>query len=261
MKFNRIWAIVLRHIYNSKKNLNKLSDAIYWPIMDLIIWGLSSKWIQTGQANVPDLVLIVLTGLVFWQVVWRSNYEVAVNLLEEIWNDNLANLFSTPLKIGEWVIAVMLVGMIKNLLTLVVGVGGVWILYSLNILTVGWYLLPFFFLLMVSGWFMGFIAAGLIVAFGRKLETMAWTMGYLFAPFSAVYYPLEALPNWAQVISRILPTTYIFEGMRTVLRTNTLSMQHLIISLLLNILYLTFSIFFFIKMFEKRRKLGFLKID
>ena len=42
-------------------------------------------------------------------------------------------------------------------------------------------------------------------------------IGGIFAPFSAVFYPITALPQWAQNISWCLPTTYIFEGMRILL--------------------------------------------
>ena len=34
---------------------------------------------------------------------------------------------------------------------------------------------------------------------------LAWMIPYVFAPFSAVYYPLSALPHWAQVIAQALP--------------------------------------------------------
>lgn len=256
----RVWAIVVRHLYNFRRSYDRLSDSIYWPVMDLIVWGLTSKWMASGS-EIPDAALFVLTGVVFWQVVWRSNYEISVNLLEEFWNQNLANIFSTPLKVSEWIGAVMLIGLIKNLLTIIVGVGGVWLLYSLNILSMGWWLLPFFFLLLISGWFMGFLASGLIIYHGQKIQTLAWTMGFLFAPFSAVFYPLEVLPSWAQMISKTLPTSYIFEGMREVIRTGNMSWDLLVKSIVLNAIYLIASIAFFIHMFEKRREKGLAKLD
>lgn len=256
MKMYRVWAIVVRHLYNFRRSYDRLADSLYWPVMDIIVWGLSSKWMQETSHSYDNMALIVLTGLVFWQIVWRSNYEITVNLLEEFWNQNLANIFSTPLQIGEWILAVMFIGLVKNFLTIIVGVGAVYLLYSLSILAVGWWLLPFFFLLLISGWFIGFFTAGLIVYYGQKIQTLAWTMGFIFAPFSAVYYPLETLPNWAKNISMLLPMTYIFEGMREVLKTNTFSMVNLSKSIFLNILYLCLAITFFIFMFNKRKEKG-----
>ena len=63
----------------------------------------------------------MLTGVVFWQVVWRANYEISVNLLEEFWNQNLVNLFATPLNVWEWSVSLVVLGLLKNVLTLIVG--------------------------------------------------------------------------------------------------------------------------------------------
>ena len=150
----------------------------------------------------PQLALIVLTGVVFWQVVWRANYEISVNLLEEFWNQNLVNLFATPLTVWEWSVGLVVLGLLKNLLTLLVGAGAVWLLYRLNIFAVGWLILPFLFSLLISGWFMGFAASGVIIYYGRRLQSVAWMAGFALAPFSAVYYPVDVLPGWAQIDRR-----------------------------------------------------------
>ena len=67
--------------------------------------------------------------------------------------------------------------------------------------------------LLISGWFMGFVNAGVIIYYGRKVQSTAWIAGFALAPFSAVYYPLDILPGWARAVASALPM-YIFEGMR-----------------------------------------------
>ncbi|HAV15053.1 MAG TPA: ABC transporter [Candidatus Pacebacteria bacterium] len=222
MNIGRIWAVTIRHLYLFIHSLDRLTDMVYWPIMDIILWGFTTQYVQQRNVSLPHVALAILTALVFWQVVWRANYEISVNLLEEMWNANLVNMFSTPLKPLEWVSAVMLIGLLKMLITLGVGVGAVWFLYSLNIFTIGWLFLPCIALLMASGWFMGFLGSSFIIIGGTRVQTIAWTMGFLFAPFSAVFYPVSVLPVWAQMISRVLPTTYVFESMRTVLATGAI---------------------------------------
>ena len=257
MKLHRINALVARYFYFFLKSLDRLTDSIYWPVLDIVLWGLTSMWISGEQARVPHLAMIILTGVVFWQIVWRGSYEISVNLLEEFWNDNLMNLFSTPLTKWEWVFAVMTVGAIKLFFTIVVGVGAVWLLYSMNILLIGWMLLPCLMLLLMSGWFIGFLSAALIVRYGERIQTLAWVMGFALAPFSAVYYPVEVLPPWAQLVAWSLPTTYVFEGMREVLLKGTFPIGALGVSALLVIVYLALSLFLFSCMFEKRREIGF----
>jgi ABC-2 type transport system permease protein len=261
MKLHRIDAVIMRHLYLFPRTLERWAETIYWPVIDLVVWGLTSKWVETAGSNVSQLALILLTGVVFWQVVWRANYEISVNLLEEFWNQNMVNLFATPLTVWEWSVGLVVLGLIKNVLTLAIGAGAVWVLYRLNIFAVGWLMLPFLFSLLISGWFMGFAGAGVIVYYGRKVQSIAWIAGFALAPFSAVYYPLEVLPGWARAIASTLPMTYIFEGMRKVLRGGPMPLQDLLVSFGLNFLYLALAIGFFAWMFDCSREKGFGRLD
>ena len=76
-----------------------------------------------------------------------------------------------------------------------------------------------------------------------------------------MYYPVEVLPGWAQVIGRALPMTYVFEGMRKVLRGGPMPMRDLLISFGLNSVYLALSILFFGWMFERSRTKGVGRLD
>ena len=258
---HRIGGVYYRYVYLFKRSLDRLSDSIYWPIMDLILWGLTTKWISEAGGDIPNILLIMLTAIVFWQIVWRANYEISVNLLEEFWNQNLVNFFSSPLRLSEWILGVMTVGAIKTAVTVLVGLVGSWALYSLNIFEVGYYFLPFLVSLILFGWSLGFTASALIIYFGPRIQALAWAMGFMLAPFSAVYYPLSVLPNWARAIGEWLPTTYVFEGMRLLLSSKELPVEMLVKSLLLNIVYLTFSLALFSFLFEKSREKGLARKD
>jgi ABC-2 type transport system permease protein len=261
MTLHRINAVVVRHLYLFPRTLDRWSETVYWPVLDLLLWGLTSRWVESAGRDVPHLALIVLTGVVFWQVVWRANYEISVNLLEEFWNQNMVNLFATPLTVWEWSVGLVVLGLLKNVITLLVGAGAVWLLYRLNIFAVGWMMLPFLFSLLISGWFMGFLASGVIVYYGRRLQSIAWMAGFALAPFSAVYYPVSVLPDWAQAVSRVLPMTYVFEGMRKVLGGVAVPAWDLALSFGLNLVYLSASILFFGWMFERSRDRGLGRLD
>jgi ABC-2 type transport system permease protein len=260
MKLGRIWAVVLRYSYAFFK-FDSLYDLFYWPALDIFLWGMTSIWLQQTQSGPPDLALGILTGLIFWQLLWRGNYEVSVNLLLEFWNRNLVNLFSTPLKISEWICSLMVMGIFKILVNLVFGAAIVYLFYQLNIFQLGWAFLPYVVLLTMAGWFMGFLSAAIIVFYGQRLQMLAWMMAYLFAPFSAVYYPVSVLPEWAQVIAKCLPTTYIFEGMREILYQGKVSIEPILISFGLNILYLGAALWFFIAMYQRSRDKGLSRLE
>ena len=260
MNSQRISAVLIRHFYNLKRSWEKLSDSFYWPAMDLILWGLTSQYFQQA-GQISNVVLILLSALVFWQVIWRSQYEITVSLLEELWSRNLVNLFASPLKLNEWIAAVLLLGLIKMVMTISFTFILTWILYSINLLNFGFLLLPFFGLLLFSGWWVGLLVAGIILRFGIRVQTLAWAGVYLLAPFSALYYPVASLPLWAQKIAIFIPTSYLFEGMREVLTKGYVSWYYLLWSLLLNLFYLFWAVKFFKASFAKACDQGLAKLD
>lgn len=262
MNKNRIWAIIIRHLYNFRHSLDRLVDSFYWPAVDILLWGLTSVYIQKSGANVPQIVLMILSGLVLWMVVWRSQYEITINLLEELWSSNLVNLFSSPLKVGEWIMAVAILGLLKMGITISFAGLLVWLLYKIDVLFgLGWQLLPFMALLLMFGWAVGFLVAGLIVRFGMRIQALSWTMIYIMAPFSAVFYPLNTLPVWAQKVAVWVPTSYIFEGMRLVLAGGRIDQMNLVKSAGLTLVYLVLSILFFLFCFKQSKKTGLARLE
>lgn len=260
MNFSRIKGVFLRYFYNIIKGPMQLSDLFYWPLVDILLWGLTSLWIQK-QNNAPNLPLILMTGLIFWQIAWRGSIDVSVNLLQEFWTRNLVNLFSTPLKISEWICGTILLSLCKLAVTIVFGTLMVYLLYALNVFTVGWAFIPFAALLFLFGWTLGFAVSGLIIYWGHQVEMFAWMIAFLFAPFSAVFYPVTILPNWAQTISWCLPTTYVFEGMRIILSGGLFPYDYFFMSLALNIVLLSCSIWFFCFMFKKSCVKGLARLE
>lgn len=260
MNFSRIKGVFFRYFYTALKGPHQLSDLFYWPLIDILLWGLTSVWIQT-QHTAHNLPLILMTGLIFWQIAWRGSVDISTSVLQELWHRNLVNLFSTPLKISEWAFGVIFLCLCKLVITVTFGALAVYILYSLNVFTIGWAFLPFAISLLIFGWTLGFIAASAIVYWGHQVEVFAWMVGFLFAPFSAVFYPVQILPEWAQWVAWSLPTTYIFEGMRSILSTGAFPPHYFWVSLTLNGMYLVLSIALFKYMFNKSRAKGLGRLE
>lgn len=261
MKIHRIYAISLRYMFLFKHSFDRLSDAFYWPTIDLSVWGLTGAYLQRLQPhNGTPIVIIIVSGIVFWYILWRAQYEMTVNLLEDLWDRNLINTFVAPLKFSEWIASFVVLGIIKALMSLTFTTLVAYVLYKVQILSYGLYLIPFFALLMMTGWAVGLIVTGLILRFGTRIQTLAWAMVAIISPFSAVYYPVSSLPLWAQKIAVVIPSTYVFEGMRQVISGHGVDPQKLFASLLLNIFYLTIAIFFVKSSFQKLLQKGFINI-
>lgn len=256
ISFNRISGMILRYALNMRHSLDRLTDMFYWPLMDLILWGLTGlSFAKLNTAN-PHAVDILLTGVIFWLVIWRGQYEININLLAEFWDRNLVNIFITPLKFSEWILSLVVFGFLKMLASLIFISILAFALYKFNIFTYGLFVIPIILSLIMTGWAVGFTIAGVLIRYGQRVQTFTWVGGALLAPFSAVYYPLSILPIWVQKIAMFIPSSYMFEGMRQFIATNTISLDKFLISFALNILYLILSIWFFKSMFDKSKRLG-----
>ncbi len=261
MNRQRILGVFFRYFYTMRKNLHQLSDLFYWPLVDIFLWGLTSAWIQSQNFRSPLLPMILMTGLMFWQVCWRGCVDISTSLLQEFWHRNMVNLFSTPLKLSEWIAGVLLISLCKLMFTIAFCAGAIYVLYALDVFAIGWAFIPFAASLLIFGWSIGFLASAAIVYWGHAVEMFAWMIGGLFAPFSAVFYPVAVLPGWAQWIAWSLPTTYIFEGMRAILYEGRFPMSYFWISIGLNAVFLAGSIALFRWMFEKSRAKGLARLE
>lgn len=255
INFNRVIAIILRDFINLRHSLDRLSDMFYWPMMDLFLWGLTGLYFAQLNKNYNS-VEIILTGVVFWLIVWRAQYEININLLSELWDKNLVNIFASPLKIEEWALSAVIFGFLKMLPSFIFISIIAFLLYQYNIFIYGFYLIPIVLSLLLTGWTIGFFVSGFLIRYGERIQTIAWAGSALIAPFSVIYFPLSILPVWAQKVAAFIPTSYIFEGMREILFKGVISYDKLFLSLALNIIYLILSILFFVWMFNKSRKLG-----
>jgi ABC-2 type transport system permease protein len=260
MKWHRVYGIILRQLYLFIHSWEKLTDAFYWPAIDLLLWGLTSAHLRRYTPESANIILIIISGVLFWLITWRGQYEISVNLLEDVWNKNLINIFVAPLKFSEWISSFIITGIVKAVVSLLFASFLAYLLYAVNIFVYGFYLIPFGILLIMVGWWVGFFVAGLILRYGTRVQTLAWSMVAVISPFSAIYYPLSVLPVWAQKVALFIPTSYIFEGSREVLFQHKIDPSKLYISFILNCLYLTLSIIYLKKSFAKVLEKGLIKV-
>lgn len=217
MKLHRVTALLVRHLYLYRRSLPRIMEIFYWPFLDLVIWGFITLYLARYQSQVPGFVTFFLGALILWDMLFRSQQGITIAFLEELWARNLMNLFASPLKPSEFLTATMAMSVMKVTVVSIVMAGSALLFYSYNILIVGIWLMPFVLNLVITGWIIGVLTTSLIMRFGQEAEVLAWSMVFLFQPISCVFYPLEVLPTWLQMIAWANPAAHIFEGMRTVL--------------------------------------------
>lgn len=255
IKFTSIHAFFLRHLYPLRRDFDLLSDMIYWPLIDTALWGITGQWLVESSGQ-PNLVVAILMGLILWNVIWRAQAEVARNLMDEIWNNNLVNFFATPITVTEWLLGVISLSVLKTVFTVAMLTPVIFLMYSVNVFYLGWWIIPFFISAVMTGWWIGLLSAGIVLRYGPKVQTVIWTLPGILLPFSAIYFPLDMLPGFMQPISRLIPTTYVFESMRGLILDQSVHLPDMMMSFGLNLLYLSLMIVFFVKSFEYSRRLG-----
>lgn len=261
MKLYRLWGVSLRYLYLFRHSLDRLSDAFFWPTVDLVLWGMASRSLTMQSSASSTIILGLLGGVILWIFPWRSQYEIAVNLLEDLWNRNLVNLFISPLRFFEWVTSLLLLGVAKALTSFVYAGALTFFLYKTNIFTLGWLLLPWALLLILFGWVFGLLVAAIIMRYGTKIQTLAWTSIYFIAPFACVFYPAESLPEWGQTIAKLVPASYVFEAMRNAVVGTPVPLTDLILPTLLCAVYFVLSIVFIRSSFNKVLSRGLISVE
>lgn len=257
MSSKRIMAVVIRHLYIWPRTLERLMGSFGWPILDLIIWGLTTSYLQKNSGASFSFLNIILGAVIFWTIAWRMQNDISVNFLDEAWNKNLINIFSSPLTKGEFLAAMSILGIIKLTITMFSLTIGAFLLYRFNLFSsFGFYIPVIVVNLLLFGFLFGILINGLILRFGYTVAEFAWALIALVSPFSCVFYPLNSLPFWAQKVALLLPTTYVFEEIRHIMIFGFVNWHNLLLSFCLNLVYLILALWFFNLMFEKARDYG-----
>lgn len=245
MKVYRILAFTTRHLYLYKRSLPRLMEVFYWPFLDLVIWGFITLYLIQYKGTLPNFVAFFLGALILWDILFRAQQGISVSFLEDMWARNLLNIFVSPMSHMEYIASLMLISIVKLLLAATVMVILAWLFYSFNMFLIGVSLIPLVLNLMVMGWALGIATTALILRFGQEAEVLAWAVAFLFQPVSAVFYPVSVLPSFLQTIAWFIPSSHIFEGMRTIITGGGVPTSHLYWATGLNGIYLVLAFIFF----------------
>ncbi len=252
----RVWAMLLRYLYILKSSWPRTLELLYWPTLQVIIWGFMSQFFYQNSSYVARAFGVLLGAVILWDLMFRSQLGLSLSFLEEMWSRNLGQLFVTPLRPYEWVISLLAMSAIRTGIGIIPAVLVAIPLYHYSIFDMGWALMAFVVALMAMGWAMGLAVCGLILRHGMGAESLAWTVFFALSPVSCVYYPITILPHWIQPIAWSLPQTYVFEGMRTVLFDHIFRFDYFLAALALDIVYLAAGIAIFFLAFRNARRRG-----
>ena len=245
MNATRIYAIFLRQMFLLRRNGTRFSNIFVWIILDVVMWGFITKYLNViGNAGF-NFVPVFLGALILWNFLVRVQQGIMLGFFEDIWSRNFINLFASPLTIGEYIIGLIL----TCIATSILGLAAMLILasaaFGFVLFQFGMLLVPFIAILFVFGLALGVFTAGIVLRLGPAAEWIAWPLGVFLQPFAGVFYPIAMLPGPLAAIAMFMPPSYVFEGMRSSLFSGAIAASSLWIGFGLAVLYLILAYLFF----------------
>ena len=166
MNWNKITGLSLRHIYLIKGSFPRVLDLIYWPTIQIFLWGFISKFFTLSSSYYSNTVGIILSAAILYDFLFRSSISYNMMFLEEIWSRNFTNLFIAPIKLSEIITALTITAIFRTLIGLVPAVFLAIPLFGVSIFKIG---IPLIFLLItlyLFGITLGLLVTSGLVRFG-----------------------------------------------------------------------------------------------
>jgi ABC-2 type transport system permease protein len=259
MTFSRVYAVFLRQMYLIASNPTRLSSVFLWLLIDIIQWGFVRKHLLTFGEATFSFVTVILGAIIFFEFCARIQHGIMTSFLEDVWSQNLINYFASPLKLTEYLSGLVLTSIVTavaGLLAMVILAG---LAFGFDVMQLGLMIIPFLAILFVFGAAMGVFVSGVVFRFGPTAEWLGWPIPFLLSVFVGVYYPINTLPEAMQIVSRLIPASYVFESMRAILSGN-IDADTLWINLItgsgLALIYLAGGYYFFIRIYQRNLRTG-----
>ena len=245
MNFNKVYALGLRHMYLISNSLPRIIDLIYWPTVQIFLWGFISKFFTLNSEYYSNTVGIILTAAILYDFLFRVSISFNMMFLEEIWSRNFTNLFIAPIKISEIVASLTFTAILRALIGMVPAAIIAIPLFGVSVFKLG---IPLLFLLLalyLFGITLGLLVTSGLLRFGPSFENIAWASLFFLAPLGCIYYPIEILPNSLQIVAKGLPLVHIFEEMRSILISGSVNYFDIIKSISISIVYFILRVIIF----------------
>jgi ABC-2 type transport system permease protein len=253
---HRVGAMVLRYWYLLLSSWPRLLELIYWPALQIITWGFLQSYIAQNDSFFARAGGTLIGAVILWDILFRGQLGFSISFLEEMWARNLGNLMMSPLKPIEFLIALMVMSLIRLAIGVIPMTGLAYFFFGFNFYSIGLPLIAFFCNLIFFSWSIGIFVSGLVLRNGLGAESIVWTLMFGVMPLACIYYPVSVLPHWLQYAAWALPPTYVFEGMRALLIDHTFRTDLMLDSLAINAVLLMASFLIFLALLRSAKRNG-----
>src|SRR5512132_1530219 len=117
--WRRVTALLLRHLYVLRRSWPRLLELAYWPTVQMVLWGFVTLFFVQHSAWVAQAAGVLVSAVLLWDVLFRSNLGVSLTFMEEMWARNLSSLFASPMRPHELVVSLAIMSFIRTLISVI----------------------------------------------------------------------------------------------------------------------------------------------
>ncbi len=256
MSLYRIFAITLRQFYIIRGSFSRIFPLFAWAGIDMVLWGFLTKYLNSVSSPGFNFIPALLGAVLLWDFFIRIMQGVTMAFFEDVWSKNFINVFATPLLVSEYVTGLVISSIVTSVIGLTVMLAIVILAFKLSLFTYGATTFIFFLIIFLFGISIGIFGSALVLHFGPASEWFIWPIPAIISPFAGVLYPITTLPQWMQSVSRILPPSYVFEGLRAIVLGKEFPLTYLFISVGLAVIYILLAYLFFVKIYKNSLRTG-----
>lgn len=256
MSIHRAAAIVLRQLYLFRGSPARILPLFGWVLIDVVLWGFITRYLNSFTSAGYNFVPALLGAVLLWDFFTRVMQSVTTGFFEDVWSRNFLNIFATPLLISEYLLGLVFSSIWTSTIGLIVMVVVATGFFGLSFFGYGVLLIPFLLVLFLCGIALGIFASAIVLRMGPAAEWFVWPIPAMLSPFAGVFYPLSTLPRWMQWISRALPPSYVFEGMRAIVAGRRVFPSDLLIGASCATFYLALSCWIFSRVYRRAVRTG-----
>ncbi len=258
MKLRPVAAILLRQWYLLRGSPVRMLPMFAWVAIDIVLWGFITRYLNSVSGAGINFSTVLLGAVLMWDLCARVLQGVTTAFLEDVWSRNFLNMFATPAvdrrvrvrpgagehrhqrrgpcrDAGARGPRLRTVVLRDRLASRALSV----VLYGFGVA-------------------LGVLASAMVLRLGPASEWLVWPIPALLSPFCGVFYPLAVLPAWMHAISYLLPASYVFEGMRSLVLGRPLTMRPLLVAGALVIAEILVASYCFVRVYRHAVRTGLL---
>jgi ABC-2 type transport system permease protein len=256
--FRPVLAVMLRYFYLLRGTPARWMPVFAWVAIDIVLWGFISKYLNSVASSGLNFVTTLLGAVLLFDFFTRVMHGVAGVFLEDVWSRNFLNLFASPLTIPQFLLGLVVTSTVTSLIGLMVMLVLATALFGLSFFVYGLMLVPFLLILFLFGVSLGICTCAMVLRLGPAAEWLVWPVPAVISPFAGVFYPISILPHWMQFVGKLLPISYVFEGLRKIISGGTVPAASLILGGGLAVTYVLLACWLFKRVFRHAVRTGIL---